>query len=449
MILTIILAPAWRQRKQALPHRGRFSSAQRAAGPAAPDQSLHRAHRAAQTLLERYVPPPTGAAPSPTRRRWACCCAPSSSSASRSTASRRPCTGSPPGMFGIGAAADGASERRPASGARWTGCSTPTARRCSPRWCWRVGQRFGVRFDEFHNDSTSITLVRPATAPPAGRAIRGRSAPAITYGLLQGPPPGSEAAAVHPDHERRRRRPGARFAAPTATPATRAPTSRPGTRCARWPAAPTSCTWPTASFVRDENMHHIDARRRALRHRDAAQRARRTQQFRQWIQTNTPGLGAGLGPAQPALQRRAARLLVRLPARRCPRRRSGRIVWVWSTLLDAAPAGPPARSNIAAATEAAQRAAPAPGRRPSPAARRRRDRPAGRSMILEQLPRRPLPQGHARGARGAQLQAGAPRPPWPRHRLPQDHPAGASTSSGPLDEDGHRLRPAGATACTR
>ena len=45
-----------------------------------------------------------------------------------------------------------------------------------------VGQRFDVRFEEFHNDSTTISFCgsyRSAT----GRQIRGRSAPAITYGM--------------------------------------------------------------------------------------------------------------------------------------------------------------------------------------------------------------------------------------------------------------------------
>ena len=44
-----------------------------------------------------------------------------------------------------------------------------------------VGKRFGLRFDELHNDSTSISLCgsyRGAT----GRTIRGRTAPAVTYG---------------------------------------------------------------------------------------------------------------------------------------------------------------------------------------------------------------------------------------------------------------------------
>src|SRR5450759_5340045 len=44
-----------------------------------------------------------------------------------------------------------------------------------------VGQRFGVKFDEFHNDSTSISFCGQYRGA-SGRKIRGRSAPAITYG---------------------------------------------------------------------------------------------------------------------------------------------------------------------------------------------------------------------------------------------------------------------------
>ena len=44
-----------------------------------------------------------------------------------------------------------------------------------------VGQRFGVQFDEFHNDSTSVSVCDQYAAA-TGRSIRGRTAPAITYG---------------------------------------------------------------------------------------------------------------------------------------------------------------------------------------------------------------------------------------------------------------------------
>jgi len=44
-----------------------------------------------------------------------------------------------------------------------------------------VGERFGVNFDECHNDSTTISFCGSYRGA-AGRKIRGRTAPAITYG---------------------------------------------------------------------------------------------------------------------------------------------------------------------------------------------------------------------------------------------------------------------------
>jgi len=44
-----------------------------------------------------------------------------------------------------------------------------------------VGGQFGVNFDECHNDSTSISFCGSYRAA-SGRTIRGRTAPAITYG---------------------------------------------------------------------------------------------------------------------------------------------------------------------------------------------------------------------------------------------------------------------------
>jgi len=45
-----------------------------------------------------------------------------------------------------------------------------------------VGQRFGVQFDQLHNDSTSIAFCGQYRAA-TGRTLRGRRAPAITYGF--------------------------------------------------------------------------------------------------------------------------------------------------------------------------------------------------------------------------------------------------------------------------
>src|SRR5262252_3987401 len=45
-----------------------------------------------------------------------------------------------------------------------------------------VGQRFNLRFDEFHNDSTSVSFCGNYRAA-IGRKIRDRTAPAIVYGF--------------------------------------------------------------------------------------------------------------------------------------------------------------------------------------------------------------------------------------------------------------------------
>jgi transposase len=44
-----------------------------------------------------------------------------------------------------------------------------------------VGQRFDVRFEELHNDSTTVSFCGSYRAA-SGRKIRGRTAPAISYG---------------------------------------------------------------------------------------------------------------------------------------------------------------------------------------------------------------------------------------------------------------------------
>jgi len=44
-----------------------------------------------------------------------------------------------------------------------------------------VGQAFGLKFDEMHNDSTTVSFCG-AYRSAWGRKIRGRTAPAITYG---------------------------------------------------------------------------------------------------------------------------------------------------------------------------------------------------------------------------------------------------------------------------
>ena len=68
-----------------------------------------------------------------------------------------------------------------------------------------VGQRFGVRFEEFHNDSTSIASAAATTRPrPPDCSHRARDHLRAFEGAQAGP----RATAVHSDHERRRQRAG-------------------------------------------------------------------------------------------------------------------------------------------------------------------------------------------------------------------------------------------------
>jgi hypothetical protein len=70
-----------------------------------------------------------------------------------------------------------------------------------------VAKRFGLRFDELHNDSTSISLCGSYRAA-TGRTIRARSAPAITYGHSKAHRPDLKQLLFHPHHECRWQRTG-------------------------------------------------------------------------------------------------------------------------------------------------------------------------------------------------------------------------------------------------
>src|SRR5215813_8797539 len=111
-----------------------------------------------------------------------------------------------------------------------------------------VGRAFALKFDEFHNDSTTVSFCG-AYRSARGREIRGHTAPAITYGHSKAHRPISSSSysfspwrltAISPS----------RSAAATETPPTRAPTSRPGTRSAPWRGGQTSSMSPTLSCVR-------------------------------------------------------------------------------------------------------------------------------------------------------------------------------------------------------
>lgn len=184
-----------------------------------------------------------------------------------------------------------------------------------------VGQRFDVRFEEFHNDSTTISFCGSYRSA-SGRKIRGRTAPAITYGMSK---------AHRPDLKQL-------LFILTMSADGNVPVAF---RCADGNASDSRThieTWNTLRavagradflYVADsklcsrENMDHIDrAGGRFVTVMPPAQpvggRA---------VPPGDPDPHArvdpGVGPAQPALRRRPARLLVRAP---CAAAVDGRLV---------------------------------------------------------------------------------------------------------------------------
>ena len=108
-----------------------------------------------------------------------------------------------------------------------------------------VAQRFGVRFEEFHNDSTSICLCGSYRAA-TGRNIRGRSAPVVTFGYSKHHRPDLKQLLFILTMSADGSVP-VEFRCADGNATIRVPISRPGTRCARWPDARTSSMSPIRS----------------------------------------------------------------------------------------------------------------------------------------------------------------------------------------------------------
>ena len=147
-----------------------------------------------------------------------------------------------------------------------------------------VGRRFGVAFDRLHNDSTSIALCGQYRAA-GGRALRARTAPAITFGFSK-------------DH-----RPDLKQllfiltvtaeGVPASFRCADGNTSDSVTHVQTWEALRAVAGRPDFLYVADsklcsyENMRHIDAaggRFVTVMPRSRQEDAR----FRKWIQTHTP-----------------------------------------------------------------------------------------------------------------------------------------------------------------
>jgi transposase len=192
-----------------------------------------------------------------------------------------------------------------------------------------VGQRFNLRFDEFHNDSTSISFCGNYRAA-SGRTIRGRTAPAITYGFSK-------------DH-----RPDLKQLlliltmcadgnVPVAFRCTDGNASDSRTHVETWNSLRTVAGRADFLYVADsklcsrENMDYID--RAGGRFVTVLPRTRlEDQEFRKWIQTHTPDWECVWDRPNPryADGPRDRWYVYRAPllsAEVWP------IVWVWSTLL--------------------------------------------------------------------------------------------------------------------
>lgn len=212
-----------------------------------------------------------------------------------------------------------------------------------------VGRRFSVSFDELHNDSTSISFFGSYRSA-SGRNIRGRSAPAITYGHSKAHRPDLKQLlfilTVNSDGN-----------IPVAFRCADGNESDSRTHIETWNALRVVAGRPDFLYVADsklcsrENMDYID--RAGGRMITVMPRNRREDQdFRLWIQTHTPEWECVWDRPNPRYSDgpRDCWLVYRAPL---PSAEAWSIVWVWSTLLTLRQEARRQR-NIAAATEELQ-----------------------------------------------------------------------------------------------
>jgi len=209
-----------------------------------------------------------------------------------------------------------------------------------------VGQRFGVKFDEFHNDSTTISFYGNYRSA-SGRRIRGRTAPAITFGHSKAHRPDlKQLLLILPM--------SADGAVPVSFRCADGNTSDARTHIETWETLRTVAGRADFLYVADsklcsrENMDYID--RAGGRFVTVLPRTRlEDQEFRKWIQTDTPvwelvwdrpNPHHSDGPRDCWYVYRAS----------LPSAEVWSIVWVWSTLLTLRQEAR-RRRNIAAATE--------------------------------------------------------------------------------------------------
>ena len=209
-----------------------------------------------------------------------------------------------------------------------------------------VGQRFGVRFEEFHNDSTTISFCGSYRGA-GGRQIRGRTAPAITYGKSKQHRPDLKQLlfilTMSADGN-----------VPVAFRCTDGNTSDSVTHIETWNTLRTVAGRSDFLYCADsklcsrENMDHID--RAGGRFVTVMPRSRlEDEQFRKSIQTRTPEWSLVWDRPNPRYSDgpRDCWYVHRAPL---PSMEACSIVWVWSTLLTLRQHARRLR-NIAAAVE--------------------------------------------------------------------------------------------------
>ncbi len=212
-----------------------------------------------------------------------------------------------------------------------------------------VGERFGVKFDEFHNDSTSVSFCGRYSAA-SGRSIRKRNAPAITYGFSKDHRPDLKQLlfilTMSADGN-----------VPVAFRCADGNTSDSRTHIETWSALRALAGRADFLYVADsklcsrENMDFID--REGGRFVTVLPRNRlEDQEFRAWIQTHTPDW-ANVWDRPNARRAGAPRDRWFVWRAALPSAEGWPVVWVWSTLL-ALRQEARRRRNIAAATEELQ-----------------------------------------------------------------------------------------------
>ena len=210
-----------------------------------------------------------------------------------------------------------------------------------------LGQHFSVKFEEFHNDSTTVTLCGQYRAA-SGRAIRGRRALAITYGFNKDHRPDLKQLLFILTVE-------AESGVPVHLRVADGNTSDSRTHIETWEALRAVAGRADFLYVADsklcshDNMQHIH--RAGGRFVTVMPRSRKEdEQFRKWIQSNTPAWELVWDRPNPR-HSEGPRDCWYVHMAELPSAELWTIVWVWSTLLTLHQQARRQR-NIAAAIEA-------------------------------------------------------------------------------------------------